>query len=52
MFQHVEKRRFKMGFVFIIVHFKIEVAAKIFKRFAIFNNWQKFSVDEKFRLKL
>ena len=35
-----------MDFVFIIAHFKIEVAAKIFKRFAIFTNWQKFSVGE------
>ena len=36
----------------MIVHLEIEEAAEIFKGFAIFSYWQKFSVDEKLRLKL
>ena len=36
----------------MVVHVKIEEAAEILKGFTIFNYWQKFGVDEKFRLKL
>ena len=38
--------------MFMVVHFQVEEAAEIFKGFTIFNNWQKFIIDKKLRLKL
>ena len=42
----------KVDLLFMVVHFKVEEAAKMFKGFTIFNNCQKFGVDKEFGLKL